>query len=281
MTYSMVAHARPAGDAALLAMLNGEVPGPEVQPPQTGEWDTPGQHPQSLPLQPTDGTAVALPFHDDTVLLSYADNLALVVTRRGNKLSRTQQELDLISWKCEELGVKILAKIAHAMMVKAVNPAWQLHIQGVGLAWTKSYQYLEVWVDKQLSFMVHVAYLREMTQARLNMMWATTHLTEGATYSVLRLYYVQAIRSLVDYSIPPPAGVTRGAAECCHEDHARGTKVVQHDADPYRLHEPRNKLPSEIKGCARIDIFKKKLKTYLFKEVYDFNGLEIEDNYRC
>ncbi|MPC74145.1 hypothetical protein E2C01_068494 [Portunus trituberculatus] len=73
---------------------------------------------------------------------------------------------------------------------------------------------------------------------------------------------------------------------------------LRHDADPYRLHEPRynldmgcrafarcapriyNKLPSDFKGRARIDIFKKKLKTYLFKEVYDFNGMEIKDNYR-
>ena len=59
-----------------------------------------------------------------------------------------------------------------------------------------------MWVGKRLSFAAHAAYLRERTQARLNVMRAMTRLTEGATYSVLRLYYVQAVRSLVDHSAP-------------------------------------------------------------------------------
>ena len=52
---------------------------------------------------------VVLPFQDGTVLLSYADVLALVVSGRDNKLTRTQQALDLISGKCEERGLKISA----------------------------------------------------------------------------------------------------------------------------------------------------------------------------
>ena len=145
---------------------------------------------------------MALPFHDETVLLSYADDLALVVSGRGDKLRRTQHALNLISRKCEELGLKISAGKSLSMMVKAADPAWQLRVEGVGLAWISSCQYLGVWVDKRLSFTAHVAYLRERTQARLDAMRAMTRLTAGATYSVLRLYYVQAVRSLVDYSAP-------------------------------------------------------------------------------
>ena len=130
---------------------------------------------------------VALPFPEDTSLLSYADDLTLVVTGRGNKYRRTQQALDAISGKCEELGLKISAEKSRAMMVKAANPAWQLHVQGVELTWTKSYQYLDVWVDKRLSIAAHAYYLRERSQARLNVMLVMTRLTEGATYSVLRL----------------------------------------------------------------------------------------------
>ncbi|KAK4322455.1 hypothetical protein Pmani_006795 [Petrolisthes manimaculis] len=66
---------------------------------------------------------VALPFHTGTVLLSYADDLALMVTGRGNKLRKTQQELDLISEKCQDLGLKISAEKTRAMMLKAVDPA--------------------------------------------------------------------------------------------------------------------------------------------------------------
>ncbi len=57
-------------------------------------------------------------------------------------------------------------------------------------------------MDKRLSFTAHATYLRERTQARLNVMRAMTRPTAGATFSVLRLYYVQAVRSLVDYSAP-------------------------------------------------------------------------------
>ena len=45
---------------------------------------------------------VALFFPEDTSLLSYADDLAPVVTGRGNKHRHTHQALDAISGKCEE-----------------------------------------------------------------------------------------------------------------------------------------------------------------------------------
>ncbi|KAK3895214.1 hypothetical protein Pcinc_001074 [Petrolisthes cinctipes] len=102
--------------------------------------------------------------------------------------------------KCQDLGLKISAEKTQAMMLKAADPAWQLRVQGIDLAWTNSYQYLGVWVDKRLSFTTHAAYPRERTQARLNVMRAMTQPTAGATFSVLHLYYVQAVRSLVDYS---------------------------------------------------------------------------------
>ena len=65
---------------------------------------------------------VALPFQDGTVLLSYTDDLALVVSGWGYKLTRTQQALDLFSDKCEELGLKISAQKPRAMMIKDANP---------------------------------------------------------------------------------------------------------------------------------------------------------------
>ena len=56
-------------------------------------------------------------------------------------------------------------------------------------------------------------------------------LTEGATYSVLRLYYVQAVRSLVDYNAPALTAFSphqQGRLEVLQKlDHAGGTKVDQ------------------------------------------------------
>ena len=47
---------------------------------------------------------MALPFPEDTSLLSYVDDLALVVTSRGNKHKRTQQALDAISRSARNSG---------------------------------------------------------------------------------------------------------------------------------------------------------------------------------
>ncbi|MPC47596.1 hypothetical protein E2C01_041346 [Portunus trituberculatus] len=94
-----------------------------------------------------------------------------------------------------------------------------------------------MWVGKQLSFMAHVSYLRERTQARLNVMWAMTRLMVGATYSVLHLYYMQAVPSLVDYSVPIftlspiPAKATGGAAENHLRTMLGAARVLQHDAE--------------------------------------------------
>ena len=118
----------------------------------------------------------------------------------GNHLSGAQQALDLITAKCKELGLKISAEKSRAMAIKTDNPANQLRVQGIRLAWTGCYQYL--WLDSQLSFAAQLTYLRERTQTRLNVMRAMTRPGTGATYDVLHLYYVQAVCSLVDYSMP-------------------------------------------------------------------------------
>ncbi|MPC16357.1 hypothetical protein E2C01_009180 [Portunus trituberculatus] len=79
--------------------------------------------------------------------------------------------------------------------MKAPNPAWQLHIQGIVLAWIRAYQYLEVWVENP-----HCLPEGERMQARLNVMWGMTRLTVGTFCSVLCPYYVQAVCCLADYS---------------------------------------------------------------------------------
>merc|ERR1712035_95892 len=106
-------------------------------------------------------------------------------------------------------GLKISAEKSRAMAIRAVTPAHQLRVQGVQLAWTGSYNYLGVWLDQHLSFTAEVTYLRERARARVNVMRAMTRPSAGATLSVLRVYYVQAVRSLVDYSAPVLVALTR------------------------------------------------------------------------
>ncbi|XP_076049326.1 uncharacterized protein LOC143030002 [Oratosquilla oratoria] len=145
---------------------------------------------------------VSLPFTAGTVLLSYADDLVLVVTGHGNLIAKTQEALNLLSKKSEELGLKVSAEKSEAMMFSAPAPTQYLHVQDVRLNWTQSYQYLGIWLDHRLTFARQVTYLREKTQARTTVMRAMTRPEAGTSDAVLLLYYVQAIRSLVDYSAP-------------------------------------------------------------------------------
>ncbi len=81
--------------------------------------------------------------------------------------------------------------------------------------------------------------------------------------------------------------------------HGDAAMELRHETDLHRLLEPRsnsnmefrtfercapriyNKLPIDIKDCAKMDAFKKKLKTYLFQEAYDLNSIESKDDYHC
>ncbi|KAG0725731.1 putative RNA-directed DNA polymerase from transposon BS [Chionoecetes opilio] len=146
---------------------------------------------------------VSLEFREGTALLSYADDLVLVVTGRGDRVSRSQQAFYLVSCKCRELGLKISAEKSKAMMFKAAaSPVCPLQIQGIRLAWTRSFQYFGMWPDRSLTFTTQVTYLRERAETRLNIMRAMTRTHAGATSSVPRLFYVHNVRALVDYSAP-------------------------------------------------------------------------------
>lgn len=71
-----------------------------------------------------------------------------------------------------------------------------------------------------LIFTAKASYLKERTEARINVMSAMTRNHAGATYSVLRLFYVQAVCALVDYSAPVLVALSskgRGHSKPGHE----------------------------------------------------------------
>lgn len=76
---------------------------------------------------------VNLSFRDCTALLSYFDDLVLIVTGSGNSLVKAQQVLDIVNHKCEELGLKISADKSKALMLKTPSLKIHLRIQGVRL----------------------------------------------------------------------------------------------------------------------------------------------------
>lgn len=89
------------------------------------------------------------------------------------------------------------------MTFKTATPGCFLSVQDVRLAWTSSYQYLGcVWLEQGLTFTTQARYLKKRTQARISVLRAMTRTHAAATYSLLRLFYVQGVRALVDYSAP-------------------------------------------------------------------------------
>lgn len=150
---------------------------------------------------------VSLPLPDDAQLLSYADDLALVVSGEvGNKIEVAQKSLNMIADKCADLGLKISAGKSKAMLVKPKPkeppPIRRLIIQGTQLEWVKTYQYLGVWIDDKLTFYQHLSYLKERMRARTTVMRAMTRTDAGASSAVLKLYYTMAVRPLLDYCAP-------------------------------------------------------------------------------
>lgn len=132
-------------------------------------------------------------------ILSYADDLVLIV-KGAKKLERTQLCLDRITYRCKMLGLKLSHAKSKAMVVKGRNPDKHLTIQGSELGWVKSYLYLGVWIDQSLTFGQELEYVRDKTDSRLKAMRAMTNPRTGANESVLRLYYIQAIRTHIDYA---------------------------------------------------------------------------------
>ena len=146
---------------------------------------------------------VSLLFPEGVNLLSYADDLVLVVSPgRSNKIQLAQRALDQIATKCEELGLKISPDKTKAIFFNDANPNTLLRINQVRISWVNEHQYLGVWLDKHLSFRTQVAYLEKRISARLNVMRAMTSPQVGASPEILRRFYAYAVRPLVDYSAP-------------------------------------------------------------------------------
>lgn len=134
-------------------------------------------------------------------ILSYADDLALVV-KGAKPLNRAQTSLDLISSKCKILGLKLSNAKSKAMMVKGRTPDTHLTIQESELQWVKSYLYLGVWIDQALTFNQELKHIKEKTNHRLKTLKAMTNPKTGASMDIIRLFYMQAIRTHIDYAAP-------------------------------------------------------------------------------
>lgn len=138
---------------------------------------------------------------DQTQVISYADDLAIVVGKNG-ALRKAKTALQIVERKCRELGLKVSDSKTKAMFLGSSTPREALHIQDSPIEWVTSYKYLGVWITKNQGADKQLRYLQETTKNRTNVMRAMTSPSLGASYKVLRTYYLQAVRSIIDYAAP-------------------------------------------------------------------------------
>lgn len=156
---------------------------------------------------------VTMGFERDVKVLCYADDLQLIV-QGYSRLQKTQRALRQIEHKCEDLGLKINPRKTKAMIIKDRRlPEVHLSMQGTDIEWVETHQCLGVFFDRRLSFQPHVEYLRERMAMRITAMRRITCTSAGADYNVLRTYYIQAVRSLLDYSSIALAGLQPGLVQ--------------------------------------------------------------------
>lgn len=147
-----------------------------------------------------------LPGHSK--LFSYADDLVLVVTG-ANKMTAAQASLRIIEDKCRTLGLKFSRGKSKAMFMKGKAPDRHLHIQDTQLEWVSSYQYLGVWIQNNLKWNKEVQYLQERTSSRISALRSLASNKSGASTRTLKVFYQQAIRSIIDYAFTALVGIGR------------------------------------------------------------------------
>ena len=77
-----------------------------------------------------------------------------------------------------------------------------ININGTPIEWVNTYRYLGIVFDSKLSFTPLIKDLVTRMKARLNIMRTLAGTVKGAIVRALRQFYIQAIRSLVDYAAP-------------------------------------------------------------------------------
>ena len=143
-----------------------------------------------------------LPLPNGCKIISYADDLALIVTGKGNKFQRAQLCLNDIEDESCRIGLKISAAKSKAMTFGLHSVQAILSIQGIHLEWVRKFQYLGVWIDDRLQFEEEIRYLKARAIARTTVMRVMSGREIGAGHEVLRTFYVHAVRSIVDYASP-------------------------------------------------------------------------------
>ncbi|XP_068245407.1 uncharacterized protein [Palaemon carinicauda] len=133
----------------------------------------------------------------------YADDICVVCPHTvNNKHRKMQITLDTIAASCQVLGLKINLNKTKAMAVKHSQPPPPLNLLGTPIEWVKNFTYLGVNLNFRLLPTSEITLRKHKANSRLSALRRITSLNQGTTHHILRLFYIQAVRSLVEYAAP-------------------------------------------------------------------------------
>ncbi|XP_050691579.1 uncharacterized protein LOC126983125 [Eriocheir sinensis] len=143
----------------------------------------------------------SLPTSGNARVLSYADDVALVVWG-PNHVACARQLLRRLNQTCAALGLVVNRTKTRAMAFRHGHLPEPFDLEGTPVPWVHTYKYLGVTVDSSLSFGPHIARVRDEVRRRTNVMRALARTAGVAGNRVLRTFYVQDVRSCIDYGTP-------------------------------------------------------------------------------
>ncbi|XP_068203704.1 uncharacterized protein [Palaemon carinicauda] len=118
------------------------------------------------------------------------------------KHRKMQIAIETIAASCQVLGLKINPDKTKAMAVKHSQLPPPLNLLGTPIEWVNSFTYLGVNLNFRLYPTTEIMLLKHKANSQLNALRRITSLNQGATHHILRLFYIQAVCSLVEYAAP-------------------------------------------------------------------------------
>ena len=163
-------------------------------------------------------------------LLCYANDLALVFPGQCQPLL-ISKALNNLQRRCTSLGLKLNAEKSWYMTFRQRPPRDQLKLGQTNIKYTTTHQYLGIWLDTKLTFSTHVRYIQERIKARTKALLFISRGGKGAPTKITRLFYIAAIRSIIDYCAPCLPGLSDALI--------KSLEVLQNDALRAILNAPR------------------------------------------
>ncbi len=132
---------------------------------------------------------------------TYADDLAFHCRDKTDAMNIARATLQCTHAVSLEMGFKISKQKSKAMhMFNNSHPT--IRIGDTELEWVKTYKYLGIILDNNLTLIPLVISLADRMRKRINIMHRISGFNWGASGEVLRMFYKATTRALVDYAAP-------------------------------------------------------------------------------